>query len=77
MQALRQALALGPEVIFFLTDAAELRADQIRAVTSLNHGRCVIHAIELGRASGVSGDLALYALARENQGHYKAFNGAP
>jgi hypothetical protein len=77
VRALRQALALGPEVIFFLTDAADLRAEQIQAVTSLNRGRCVIHAIELGRGSASSGELPLYALARLNQGCYKSFSGAP
>ena len=70
VQALREALALGPEVIFFLTDAADLRAEQIRAITSLNRGRCIIHAVELGRTSAMSGDPPLYALAHENQGCY-------
>jgi hypothetical protein len=81
VQALREALALGPEVIFFLTDAADLRAEQIRAITSLNRGRCIIHAVELGRAFAGSGDPPLYALAQENQGCYKcvgpSFSGAP
>jgi hypothetical protein len=70
--ALRRALALGPDVIFFLTDADNLRADHIRAITSLNHGRSVIHAIELGRPSGAHGDLLLYALAQDNRGCYKS-----
>jgi len=75
--ALKRALALGPDVIFFLTDAADLRAEQIRAITCLNHGRSTIHAIELGRASEVRGDLPLYALAQENQGCYKSVPPGP
>lgn len=69
--ALRRALSLGPEVIYFLTDSADLRVDQIRAITSMNHGRSIIHAIELGRAFGTPGDLPLSVLARQNQGRYK------
>jgi hypothetical protein len=76
LQAVRQALALRPDVIYFLTDAADLRAEQIRAITALNHGRCVIHTIELGRAPGGSSDSPLAALARENQGCYKCLGGA-
>jgi hypothetical protein len=71
LQALRRALVLGPDAIFFLTDTADLRANQIQAITSLNRGRSVIHAIELGRASGMRSDAPLYALAKQNQGCYK------
>jgi hypothetical protein len=72
LPALRRALALGPEVIFFLTDADDLRAEHLRAITSLNHGRTVIHTIELGRASRAKGDVPLDALAQANGGRYQS-----
>jgi hypothetical protein len=72
LPALKRALALRPDVIFFLTDAADLRLEQVQTVTALNHGRSVIHAIELGRRARADGDPPLSALAQENQGHYKS-----
>jgi hypothetical protein len=72
LPALRRALALGPDVIFFLTDADDLRTEHIRAITSLNHGRSIIHAIDLGRPLGAYGDLPLYALALDNGGRYQS-----
>jgi hypothetical protein len=72
LAALKRALALGPDVIFFLTDGDGLRHEQIRAITSLNRGRAVIHAIKLGRMSAVHGELPMCALALENQGSHKA-----
>ena len=72
LPALRRALALGPDVIFFLTDADDLRSEQIRAITSLNHGRSIIHAIDLGRPLGAHGGLPLYALALDNGGRYQS-----
>src|SRR5262249_44628259 len=77
LPALRRALALGPDVIFFLTDAADLRAEQIQAVTSLNRGRTVIHAVELGSARGRRGEDGLYALAQRNHGCFKWARTAP
>ncbi|HLJ96353.1 MAG TPA: vWA domain-containing protein [Gemmataceae bacterium] len=71
--ALKRALSLGPEVIFFLTDADDLRAEDIRNISLLNHGRSVIHAIGFGR--GGSG--SLNALAQTNQGIYRALLAGP
>jgi hypothetical protein len=71
LPALKRALGLRPDVIFLLTDAAGLRPEQIQAITAQNQGQTVIHAIELGRAPGLQGDLPLYALAQQNQGVYK------
>ncbi len=67
VSALKQALALDPDVIFFLTDADDLRAEEVRKIAFLNHGRSVIHAIGLGRGCRV-----LQALAEENQGLYQS-----
>jgi hypothetical protein len=72
LPALRRALALGPDVIFFLTDADDLRAEQIRSITSLNRGRTVIHTIGLGRPFPAAGDVPLYVLAQDNGGRCKS-----
>jgi hypothetical protein len=71
LAALRRALALQPDVIFFLTDAADLTNPQIRSVRLLNQGRSIIHVIELNAAEA-PGEAALQVLARENNGQYKS-----
>jgi hypothetical protein len=70
--ALKRALALDPDVIFFITDADTLTAQEIEAVTRQNHGRTSIHAIELTRsARGASHEGPLALLARTNRGTYR------
>lgn len=72
LAALRRALVLQPEVLFFITDAAELTPQQVRTVTQQNQGRTAIHAIELsGAVSGSSADNPLSLLARSNRGTYR------
>jgi hypothetical protein len=71
-RALGQAVDLAPDVIYFLTDADDLRADQVRALTQLNKGRAAIHAIELNTAHRDRADLPMHALPRENRGQYQA-----
>jgi hypothetical protein len=71
LPALRQALALRPEVIFFLTDAADLEPRQVRELTLRNQGGSVIHAIELNRASCRRKGSVLQALAKDNGGVYR------
>jgi hypothetical protein len=70
--ALHRALALQPDVVFFLTDADDLRIDQVRAITQLNHGRTAIHAIELSIFNRDREDMPLHLLAHTNQGQYQA-----
>ncbi len=72
--ALRRALALKPDVIYFLTDAGDLKPEQTRALTQANRGRSVIHAIVLRREAA---DAPLRALARENRGEYRAVTAGP
>jgi hypothetical protein len=72
LPALRLALSLQPEVIFFLTDADDLNEEDLRTATRLNRGRCVIHAVELNRANIHRTDLPLHRLARDNGGRYQA-----
>jgi hypothetical protein len=73
LPALRRALALHPDVIYFLTDADDLTTDHLRAVAQLNSGRqTVIHAIELNTLNRDQPDLPMHRLARDNGGIYQA-----
>ncbi|MBL8795852.1 MAG: VWA domain-containing protein [Planctomycetia bacterium] len=71
-RALRQALLLRPEVIFFLTDADDLKPEDVRALTQLNQGKTAIHVVELNLANRDREDLPMHRLARENRGKYRA-----
>jgi hypothetical protein len=76
LAALKRALALRPDVIFFVTDADDLAPEHVRAVTLLNQGHTAIHAIQVGASRGsANGPLAL--LARSNRGSYRAVNAGP
>lgn len=70
VQALRRALELDPEVIFFLTDAGDMKPDEIRKVGQMNQGRAVIHCVELRRGRSGS-ESPLLQLARGNRGSYQ------
>lgn len=70
LQALRCALELEPEVIFFLTDAGDMKPEEIRRIGLLNQGRAAIHCIELRRGRPL-GDSPLSQLARGNRGLYQ------
>jgi Ca-activated chloride channel family protein len=71
-QALPKALALEPDVIFFLTDAADLDEADLRAVSARNRGRSAIHVFELNAAHRGRSDTPLQLLARQNRGVYQA-----
>jgi hypothetical protein len=72
LPALRRALTLRPDVIYFLTDADDLRPEQVLAITQLNQGRAVIHALELHRDDRGRRGAALPVLAQHNHGEYRA-----
>jgi Mg-chelatase subunit ChlD len=72
LPALRQAVALRPEAIFFLTDADDLNIRQVNLLTQLNAGRTAIHAIELSTNHPDRGEQPLQLLARTNHGEYHA-----
>jgi hypothetical protein len=65
--ALTAALALGPDVIYFLTDEDDLDLRDVQAVTRRNHGRACIHAICLTMPTG---ETPMCVLARENRGQF-------
>lgn len=70
--ALDQALALHPDVIYFLTDADDLDPGQVRALTQLNRGRSAINAIELSTSNRDRAEMPMHILARTNGGQYRA-----
>ncbi len=70
--ALDQAVALHPDVIYFLTDADDLKANDVRAITQLNRGRSAIHTIELSTANRDRAEMPMHILARTNGGNYRA-----
>ena len=70
-QALRTAIALHPDVIFFLTDADQPRLTpaEITKISQLAAG-ITINAIEFGPGPQPAAESFLAALARENAGQY-------
>ncbi len=70
--ALRRALALKPEVIFFLSDGGDWTDRLVQEVISVNRGHSVIHVVDFG--GGVRDQLngPLRVLASKNQGEYRA-----
>jgi hypothetical protein len=70
--ALRYALSRQPDVLFFLTDAGEIKMETIREITHFNRGRSIVHVIELGAEEAGSGDLPLQLLAEHNGGVFQA-----
>jgi hypothetical protein len=72
--ALKMALRLGPDVIFFLTDARipRLSSLQLRDIQQrCNRSGTTIHAIEFGSEPGVPRQSFLRELASMNQGQYR------
>ena len=67
--ALRRALALHPDVLYFLTDADDVSPDDVRAATRLNDRHTVIHTVEIG-AAAPRADGPLHRLAADNGGTY-------
>jgi len=72
VEALRMALALAPDVIFFLTDAAEpqLTRGELDGVRRQNRAGTTIHCIEFGSGPSSGADNFLRRLARENDGQH-------
>jgi hypothetical protein len=68
--ALRRGVDLHPDVLYFLTDADDLKSEEVALITQRNQ-RTVVHTIELThrRADAPEGPLA--QLAHENHGVYR------
>ena len=71
-EALRRALALRPDVIFFLTDTDNPMAtdDVAHAIEQANRNGTAIHAIEFGFQVNPGGENFLIRLARNTGGQY-------
>lgn len=78
MPALKLALKIGPEVIFFLTDAQDpqLSSGELDEIRRLNQGRTRIHAIEFGKGPQLSDDAVnfLVKLAQQNGGTHRYYD---
>lgn len=72
-EALKMALGMRPDVIFFLTDADEpsLSPTQLASIARANGGRTIIHAIEFGFGPFLGQENFLIRLARENGGEHR------
>lgn len=69
LSALKTAFKLGPDVIFFLTDAeGGFTADEIFEISRRNYSRAIINTIEFGERR--SNDRSLEAIARNSGGKY-------
>jgi hypothetical protein len=70
-QALTLALKMGPDVIFFLTDADDprLTSDQLERIERLNRGS-MINTIEFGYGPPLESDNFLVRLAHRNRGEH-------
>jgi hypothetical protein len=72
MPALRAALALEPDVIYFITDAGVpvIRAADLDEIRQINTARSRIHCIEFGRGPELLLESSLRKLARQTGGVY-------
>jgi hypothetical protein len=70
MLALRAALALHSEVIYFLTDADQMTNDEVTDILA-KAGTTRIHCVEFGRGIDIGGSGPLRRLARATSGSYR------
>jgi len=70
MIAIKAALALRPEVIFFLTDADLMSRQEVEEILSLV-GKTRIQAVEFGLAGAAGGSAPLRSLAKATGGSYR------
>lgn len=73
--ALSAAFNLAPDVIFFLTDAAEpeLSDERLAKISARNRSGAIIHAIEFGTQPHANANF-LARLARQSGGQYRFFD---
>jgi len=69
--ALNLALAMRPDVVFFLTDADDLSFELLRQVDAWNHAKAVIHTFELNAPHNRPGS-PLQMLAQRHNGEHRA-----
>jgi Ca-activated chloride channel family protein len=72
LPALRMALKLEPDVLYFLTDADDpLQAPDLDRIRKMNRKETRIHCIEFGIGGEIALDNFLKKLARQNGGSYR------
>ena len=69
VRALQQALWLGPDVIYFLTDEDDLTPADVEKVTRSNRRRASIHALCL--VAPAAAETPMRTLARRNGGEFR------
>ena len=67
LRALREAIALQPDVICLLSDADDLTQAEVRTITNWNRGLSSIHAVTIGTAPRET----MQTLAKQNRGTCK------
>ena len=72
LDALQAALRMGPDVIFFLTDAdePELTDEELEQVDRWNRSAATIHTIEFGVGEKRPSENFLQKIAKRNLGQY-------
>jgi Mg-chelatase subunit ChlD len=76
LPALQLALTLQPDVVLFLTDADDLRPQDVAAATALNKDRARIHTVEFGVGAATDEQNQLRELANRNGGSYRYIDAA-
>lgn len=76
LDSLRMALRMSPDVVYFLTDAAEppLTDKELAQVNRWNTSAAAIHTIEFGVGPTPAKDSFLAKLAKENRGQHAYFD---
>jgi len=69
VRALKKALELRPDAIYFLTDEDDLTAADVAQVTQFNRGQASIHALCL--VAPAAADTPMRELARRNGGEFR------
>jgi hypothetical protein len=70
LAALHRGIGLHPDVLYLLTDADDLKPEEVASVTRWNQ-RTILHTIELTRRRTTQPDSPLARLARDNRGTYR------
>jgi hypothetical protein len=72
LSAIRAALSLKPEVIYWLTDGADLTTAEIDSITRSNRRKVVINTIGMGAGNGADCE-PLQRVALANRGLFRQF----
>ena len=70
IKALHAALALRPEILFFLTDADSMNHQEVTDILTFS-GKTRIHAVEFGQTGAIGGSTPLRNLAQSTGGSYR------